>query len=52
MDPAKLMAWVRARKDAQLNPDGAVLLPMPPGEGGPVLQAQRVLAEWAEMVAN
>ncbi|WP_243384263.1 transcription-repair coupling factor [Geothrix alkalitolerans] len=49
VDAAQLMAWVRARKDAQLNPDGAVLLPMPPGEGGPVIQAQRVLAEWAKM---
>jgi hypothetical protein len=51
VDPAKLMAWVRERKEAQLNPDGAVLLPLPPGEGGPVLQAQRVLAAWAEFVA-
>ena len=44
------MAWVRERRDAQLNPDGAVLVPMPPSEGGAVMQAQRVLAEWAGMV--
>lgn len=50
VDPAKLMAWVRARKDAQLNPDGAVLLPMPPSEGGAIRQAQSVLAEWAGFV--
>ncbi len=49
VDPAKLMAWVRARREAQLNPDGAVLLPLPPGEGSAVLQAQRVLADWAGM---
>ncbi|WP_243287667.1 transcription-repair coupling factor [Geothrix terrae] len=52
VDAAKLLAWVRARKDAQLNPDGAVLLPMPPSEGGPVIQAQRVLAEWAGFVGE
>ncbi len=50
VDPAKLMAWVRERRDAQLNPDGAVLVPMPPSEGGAVMLAQRVLADWAGMV--
>jgi transcription-repair coupling factor (superfamily II helicase) len=51
VDPAKLMAWVRDCKDAQLNPDGAVLLPLPSSEGSAVLQAQRVLADWAALGA-
>jgi transcription-repair coupling factor (superfamily II helicase) len=51
VDTSKLMAWVRAQKDAQLNPDGAVLLPILGREEGPILQAQRVLAEWAGLMA-
>jgi transcription-repair coupling factor (superfamily II helicase) len=51
LDAAKLLAWVRAQKDAQLNPDGAVLLPLQPAQGGAILQAQRVLAEWAGLDA-
>ena len=47
VDPEKLMAWVRARKDAQFNPDGTVHLPLVPGEWGPIRQAQDVLREWA-----
>ncbi len=47
VDPAKLMAWVRGRKDAQFNPDGTVLLPAT-GQGDAVVrQAQEVLAAWA-----
>ncbi len=52
VDPVKLMAWVRTQKDAQLNPDGAVLLPMPPSEGGAIRQAQGVLAVWAGFTAE
>ena len=50
VDPAKLMAWVREQKGGQLNPDGAVLLPVVPSEGGVIRQAQGVLAAWAGMV--
>ena len=50
VDPAKLMAWVRNQKGAQLNPDVAVLLPLLPSEGGPIRQAQGVLAVWAGFV--
>jgi transcription-repair coupling factor (superfamily II helicase) len=47
LDPAKLMAWVGAQKGAQFTPDGAVRLPLLGTADGPLLQAQRVLAEWA-----
>jgi len=47
VDPVKLMAWVGRQKGASLSPDGAVRLPVLGREDGPVLQAQRVLAEWA-----
>ncbi|MBL0312681.1 MAG: hypothetical protein IPP78_08205 [Holophagaceae bacterium] len=46
VDPAKLMAWVRAKKDVQFNPDGTVLLPLSLGEWGPIRQAQEILREW------
>jgi transcription-repair coupling factor (superfamily II helicase) len=46
-----LKVKLRAQKDAQLNPDGAVLLPILGREEGPILQAQRVLAEWAGLMA-
>ena len=49
LDPAQLMAWVRAQKEAQFNPDGTVLLPLSPGAWGPVRQAQEVLREWARL---
>jgi len=47
VDPAKLMVWVRTQKDVQFNPDGTVLLPISPGEWGPIRQAQETLREWA-----
>ena len=49
VDPGKLLAWVRARKDAQLTPDGSVLLPVQGHEYGAIHQAQRVLEEWAKI---
>ncbi|WP_243304595.1 transcription-repair coupling factor [Geothrix oryzisoli] len=49
VDPAKLLAWVGAQKGASLSPDGAVRLPLLGAQDGPVLQAQRVLAEWASL---
>ena len=49
LDPARLMAWVRQRNGAQLNPDGAVLLPLGAGHEGIIRQAQEVLASWAIM---
>jgi len=47
VDPGKLLAWVRAQKDAQFTPDGSVLLPIQGHEFGAIHQAQRVLEEWA-----
>jgi transcription-repair coupling factor (superfamily II helicase) len=47
LEPAKLMAWVGRTKGASLSPDGAVRLPVLGTQDGPLLQAQRVLAEWA-----
>jgi len=47
LDPARLMAWVRSQKDAQLFPDGSVLLPAKGTDAGPILQAQSVLEVWA-----
>ena len=47
LDPAKLMAWVGRTKGASLSPDGAVRLPLQGTADGPILQAQRVLVEWA-----
>jgi len=50
LDPVKLMAWVGQKKGAQFTPDGTVRLPMLgtlSAQDGPMLQAQRVLAEWA-----
>jgi transcription-repair coupling factor (superfamily II helicase) len=49
LDPMKLMAWVRQRPNAQLSPDGTVLVPAPTGGAGAVRQAQEVLAAWAEL---
>ena len=47
LDPNKLMAWVGRTKGASLSPDGAVRLPLLGTQDGPILQAQRVLVEWA-----
>jgi transcription-repair coupling factor (superfamily II helicase) len=47
VDPARLLAWVGGQKGASLSPDGAVRLPLQGTQDGPVIQAQRVLAEWA-----
>ena len=47
LDPAKLMAWVGRTRGANLSPDGAVRLPLLGTQDGPILQAQRVLVEWA-----
>jgi len=47
LDPAKLMAWVGQKKGAALSPDGAVRLPLLGTADGPMLQAQRILVEWA-----
>jgi len=47
VDASKLLAWVRAQRDAQFTPDGSVLLPIQGHEFGATHQAQRVLAEWA-----
>ena len=44
------MAWTRTQKDAQLTPDGSVLLPVQGHEYGAIHMAQRVLEEWAGMV--
>jgi hypothetical protein len=41
------MAWVGRTKGASLSPDGALRLPLLGTQDGPLLQAQRVLAEWA-----
>jgi len=49
LDPTKLMAWTRTQKDAQLTPDGSVLLPVQGHEYGAIHLAQRVLEEWAGM---
>ncbi len=49
LDPARLMAWVGRTKGASLSPDGAVRLPVLGTQDGPILQAQRVLAEWATL---
>jgi len=49
LDPTKLMAWTRTQKDAQLTPDGSVLLPIQGHEYGAIHLAQRVLEEWAGM---
>ncbi len=49
LDPGKLLDWVRARKDAQLTPDGCVLLPAVPGDLAPLRQAQEILAAWAAL---
>ena len=45
----QLLDWVRARKDAQLTPDGCVLLPAVPGDLAPLRQAQEILAAWAAL---
>jgi transcription-repair coupling factor (superfamily II helicase) len=50
LDGAKLMAWVGQTRGASLSPDGAVRLPLLGTADGPILQAQRVLAEWAGLV--
>jgi len=47
LDPARLMAWVRQQKGAQLNPDGTVLVPA--AAGGAIRQAQDLLAAWAAL---
>ncbi|MCE1229731.1 MAG: transcription-repair coupling factor, partial [Firmicutes bacterium] len=47
LDPAKLMAWVHRQKEAQLTPDGSVLLPLQGQDFGVLHQAQDVLAQWA-----
>lgn len=49
LDPTKLMAWVGQKKGAQFSPDGTVRLPLLGTQDGPMLQAQRVLAEWATL---
>jgi len=49
LDPMKLMTWVRSLKDAQMSPDGTVLLPTLGTDLGPIAHAQRVLEEWAKM---
>ncbi|HJU83335.1 MAG TPA: transcription-repair coupling factor [Holophagaceae bacterium] len=49
LDPTKLMAWVRATRDAQFNPDGTVLLPASGKDLGPIRQAQTVLEAWAAL---
>jgi transcription-repair coupling factor (superfamily II helicase) len=47
LDPARLLEWVRARKEAQLSPDGSVLLPLQGTDAA--TQALRVLREWGEL---
>jgi transcription-repair coupling factor (superfamily II helicase) len=47
VNPGRLLAWVRTQRDAQLTPDGSVLLPIQGHEFGAIHQAQRVLEEWA-----
>ena len=47
LDPAKLVPWIAARKDAHLSPDGSVLLPLQ-SETGAVQEAQAVLREWLQ----
>jgi len=47
VDPAKLMVWVGRTKGASFSPDGTVRLPLLGTQDGPILQAQRVLVEWA-----
>jgi transcription-repair coupling factor (superfamily II helicase) len=49
IDPTKLLTWVGRQKGASLSPDGAVRLPLQGTQDGPVIQAQRVLAEWAAL---
>ena len=49
LDPVKLMAWVRSRQGAQLNPDGTVTLPAAPGADATIGQAQDLLAAWATL---
>ena len=49
LDPVKLMAWVRQRKDTQLNPDGTVIFPATSPGAGTIRQAQEVLAAWTIM---
>lgn len=49
LDPGKLLAWVRDQKDAQLTPDGSVLLPAQGLDFGPIYQAQRVLEIWSAL---
>ena len=49
VDPAKLMVWVGRTKGASFSPDGTVRLPLLGTQDGPILQAQRVLAEWTAL---
>ena len=49
LEPAQLMAWVGRQKGASLSPDGALRLPVLGSADGPILQAQRVLAELASL---
>lgn len=49
VDSGKLLAWVRSQKEAQLTPDGSVLLPIQGHEFGAIHQAQRVLEAWAAL---
>ena len=48
LDPIKLMAWVGRQKGAQLSPDGTLRIPLQGTGASAMLQAQRVLAEWAQ----
>ncbi len=49
LDPARLMGWVKAQKDAQFTPDGTVHTAVWPGVEAPIRQAQDVLRAWAAL---
>ena len=49
LEPAKLLAWVGRTRGASLSPDGNLRLPLLGTADGPILQAQRVLSEWAAL---
>jgi hypothetical protein len=42
------MAWVAQQKGAQLSPDGTLRVPLQGTGANAILQAQRVLAAWAQ----
>lgn len=49
LDPMKLMAWIRAQKDARMSPDGTITFPTLGKDLGPIAHAQQVLREWAAL---